>query len=73
MAKKQKTSEVDKTIIHYPKAVMLEAALMANGEVLHYGTSLGYINKRQRELIEAGANKLSRGNEDVIAIGGNVA
>ena len=62
-----------KNKIEYPKVVQLEAVLMEDGEVIHYGKSLGFICKRQRELIEAGANKISRPNVDMIAIshGGN--
>lgn len=49
--------------------VYLEAVLMANGEVLHFGKSLGYAGKRQIEMVEAGATKLTKGGEVVIAIG----
>lgn len=57
----------------YPMKVLVEAALMANGELLHYGKTLGYINDRQLEMIESGATKLTRGNEVVVALGENVA
>ena len=59
--------------IEYPKVVYLEAVLMANGEVLHYGKSLGFVNKRQGDLVESGATKLTKGNEVVIAVNNNVA
>lgn len=48
--------------------VQLEAVLMENGEVIHYGKSLGFINKKQRELVESGATKLARGGEVMIAL-----
>ena len=53
--------------------VMLEAALMENGEVIHYGKTLGYIGKKQRELIESRATKLSRPNVVVVALGDRTA
>jgi len=59
--------------IKYPKIVYLEAVLMANGEVLHYGESLGFINERQLNLVESGATKLTKGSEVVIAVNDNVA
>lgn len=55
-----------------PLVVHLEALLMPNGEVLHYGKSLGFVDKRQMELVEAGATKLSKGNEIVIGVGKGV-
>jgi len=58
-----------KTEVEYPLIVMIEGALMANGEFIHYGKSLGWINQRQREMVENGATKLARGSEIVIALG----
>lgn len=55
------------------KIVYIEAALMSNNELIHFGKSLGYISKEQRKLVDSGANKLTRGNEDVVAISPNVA
>ena len=55
------------------KIVYIEAALMPNNELIHMGTTLGFINKDQRKLIEAGASKLTRGSQPVVAIRPNVA
>lgn len=54
--------------IEYPMVVMLEAVLMGNGEVIHFGKSLGFAGKKQMELVESGATKIARGNEPVVAI-----
>lgn len=51
-----------------PKIVLLEACLMPNGEVIHYGKSLGWVGKRQLELIESGAHKIARGGEPIVAV-----
>ena len=59
--------------MEYPKIVLIEGALMANGEVIHFGKSLGFINKKQKDLVESGANKIARGNEPVVALGDKVA
>lgn len=71
MAKAKKTTEKKDTI--YPKIVLVEGALMANGEFIHFGKSLGWINERQRELVENGASKMARGTEIIIALGKEVA
>lgn len=55
------------------KIVYIEAALMPNNELIHFGKSLGYINEKQRKLVDSGANKLTRGKEVVVAISPNVA
>lgn len=55
------------------KIVYVEAALMPNNELIHMGQTLGYINEKQRKLVDSGANKLTRGNEVVVAIRPNVA
>ena len=52
-----------------PIIVYLEACLMPNGEVIHFGKSLGFISDKQKELVESGATKLTRGKEIVIAVG----
>jgi hypothetical protein len=52
--------------------VYIEAVLMDNGELLHFGKSLGYVSKRQHEMVDSGACKLTRGKEPVVAIGKNV-
>ena len=53
---------MSKKEITYPAIVYVEAALMENGEVLHYGKSLGFINDKQKDLVESGATKLTKGN-----------
>ena len=63
----------NKKEVQYPMVVYVEGALMEEGEVLHYGKRIGRINDKQRELIEAGATKLTRGNEIVVALGKNTA
>lgn len=55
------------------KIVYVEAALMPNNELIHMGKSLGYINEEQRKLVEAGASKLTKGSQIVVAIRPNVA
>ena len=54
--------------IEYPLAVLLEAVLMGNGEVIHYGKLLGFVNKKQLDLFENEVTKLSRGNKIVVAV-----
>lgn len=53
------------------KIVYLEAALMPNGELIHFGKSLGFITDRQRELVDNGACKLSKGSEPIVCISGS--
>ena len=65
---KEETNEVK-----YPKTVYVEAVLMANGEVIHYGKTLGFISKEQENLVESGKAKLTKSNEVVVAVGKNVA
>lgn len=50
------------------KVVYLEAVLMPNGEVIHYGKSLGFVSERQKELVESGACKLTKGKEPVVSV-----
>ena len=50
------------------KVVYLEAVLMENGELIHFGKSLGFVSDRQKELVESGACKLTKGSEPVVAI-----
>ena len=57
--------------IDYPIIVLVEGVLLENGEVIHYGKSLGFINKKQKKLVEAGATKYPRGNEPVVAVAGD--
>jgi hypothetical protein len=59
--------------IKYPMVVLVEGVLMGNGEFIHYGRTLGWANKKQIKLVEAGATKLSRGSEVVIALYDQVA
>jgi len=68
MSKKEKEKEIS-----YPQIVYIEGVLMANGEFLHYGKSLGFVNERQQDLVESGATKLTKGNEIVVALNNNVA
>lgn len=49
--------------------VYVEALLMPNGEVIHFGKTLGFVSKRQAEMVESGACKLTKGSEPVIALG----
>jgi hypothetical protein len=55
------------------KIVYLEAVLMPNGELLHYGKSLGYADDQQINLVESGACKLTKGHEPIVAIRPNIA
>lgn len=55
------------------KVVYVEAVLMPNGEVIHFGKTLGFANKRQIDLVEKGATKITKGGEAVIALGEQVA
>lgn len=59
--------------MQYPKVVLLEAVVMGNGEVIHFGQSLGFINQRQKQLLEKRASKIARGKEPIVALGDNVA
>ncbi len=55
------------------EVVYIEAVLMDNDELIHFGKSLGFINKKQRDLIKKGANKITKGKEVVVAIAPQVA
>lgn len=59
--------------IEFPIVVYLEAVLMANGEVIHYGKTLGWANDRQMDLVKRGATKLTKDGEDIVAVGEEVA
>lgn len=49
--------------------VYIEAVLMDNDELIHLGKSLGFIGKRQRELVDSkGAGKLSKSGTTVVEI-----
>ncbi len=50
------------------EVVYIEAVLMDNGELLHYGRSLGFIGKRQQELVDNQATKITKGKEKIVAI-----
>lgn len=52
----------------FPTSVLLSAAVMANGEVLHYGKSLGMLSKREMDLLESGACKTAKGGEPIVGI-----
>lgn len=66
-------AKVKKEEFSYPTVVLLEGVLMENREFIHFGKSMGFINERQRDLIESGACKTARGSEPMIALGDNVA
>lgn len=57
----------------YPVVVYVEAVAMANGEIIHYGKTIGFMNERQVSMLEAGATKLTKGSEPVVAVGEAVA
>jgi hypothetical protein len=59
--------------MQYPKIVYLEGVLMENNEIIHFGKSLGFINKRQLEMLENGSNKITKGKEPVVAVNNKVA
>ncbi len=59
--------------MNYPIVVYVECVLMGNGEVIHYGKTLGFCKEKQIDLVEAEATKLTRGKEIVVALGDNVA
>lgn len=49
--------------------VYIEALLMDNNELLHCGKTLGFVGKRQKELVESkGAGKLAKGGITVVEI-----
>lgn len=58
---------------NYPKVVFVEAVLMDNREVISMGQTLGFVNKRQQELVENGACKIAKGGEAIIHLGENTA
>jgi len=55
------------------KIVLIEAVLMSNGELIHYGRSLGFIGKKQSERVQANATKIARGREMIVALNPEVA
>jgi len=53
------------------KIVYVEAVLMDNNELIHMGKTLGFIGKKQRELIDtedSGACKLTKPSQPIVAI-----
>lgn len=50
------------------KVVYIEAVLMANNELIHFGKSLGFVSDRQKKLVESGACKMARGKEPIVMI-----
>ena len=48
--------------------VYIEAVLMENNELIHFGKSLGFITNEQRSRVDARATKLTRGKEIVVAL-----
>ena len=53
------------------KVVYIEAVLMPNGEVIHFGKSLGFLSDRQIKLVSSGAGKMTKGGEMIVALGKN--
>ncbi len=51
--------------------VYIEAVLMDNGELIHFGKTLGFITDKQRGLLDARATKMTKGSEPVVAIKGS--
>lgn len=41
---------------------------MDNGELIHFGKSLGFVSKKQEELVESGACKMTKGSEPIVCI-----
>lgn len=48
--------------------VYLEAILMPNLELIHFGKSLGFVSERQAEMVKSGACKLSKGSEPIVSL-----
>ena len=57
----------------YPIVALIEGVVMANGEFIHYGKSLGFLNQEQIDRLEKGANKIARGKEPIVALGEHIA
>jgi hypothetical protein len=51
-----------------PTIVYVEAVLMPNREVIHYGKSLGLVNKRQLEMVAQDVCGHTKGEEKIIVI-----
>lgn len=60
-----------------PGIVYVEAVLLDNNELIHFGRSLGFISDDQYRLVTGeggpGACKLTRGGDPIVRIGGGVA
>ena len=52
--------------------VYLEVVLMPNNEIIHFGKTLGFITKEQRELLDAGAQKITKGKEPIVCLKGSM-
>jgi len=57
----------------YPITALIEGVVMANGEFIHYGVSLGFLNQEQIDQLEKGANRIARGEEPIVALGDHIA
>jgi hypothetical protein len=55
------------------EVILIEAVLLPNDEVIHFGKTLGFINKKQRDLVKSKATKIARGGEMIIALRPNIA
>lgn len=55
------------------KVVYIEAVLMDNRELMHYGKSLGFVTEEQFKMVQDDACKLTKGNEPIVAIKPKVA
>jgi hypothetical protein len=50
------------------KVVYVEAVLMPNREVIHFGKTLGFVTDKQAQLVDSGACKMTTGNEPVVSV-----
>lgn len=53
--------------------VYAEAIMAPNGEIVHFGQTLGWANARQIELVENGACKITKGGEPIVSLGERIA
>lgn len=59
--------------MNYPAIVLVECAIMANGEVLHFGKTIGWASPKQLDLLDSGAYKMARGKEPIVSLEKNPA
>lgn len=55
-----------------PEIVYLQAVLMPNGEVIHFGKTLGFLNEREWKRIREGNAKLTSAGNVVVELGDHV-